>query len=1128
MKAVKFWLIIITSMFINTYSVQAAKTINDGTYTIHSVLDQNKLIDVSGAKTDNGTNIQIWENNGHNAQKWIVKYTSGYYQIKSKLDENKCLEVKEETITNGTNIELNDCNNSNNQQFIIKLNNGYFNIASKIKTNMFIDVSQAKTTNGTNIQLWEDNGHNAQKWNFIEDLNTEEIIESGNYILSTTLDDSKNLDVSEAKTTNGTNIQIWENNGHNAQKWTVKYLNNGYYNIISKLKYNKCLTVKNSNYSIYSNIELSDCNNKDNQQFIIKKIDNNYSIITKINHLYLTVKNSKTTNGTNVELYYNTGNNNQKWILKETITTKKTINDGTYTIHSVLDQNKSINITDTNINLWDSNNENNQKWIIKYLNNGYYQIKSKLDENKCLSIKDNEYINNTNIELNECNDKDNQQFSIKDLNNGYFTITAKYNNVNIDVSQAKTTNGTNIQLWEDNGHNAQKWNFIEDLNTEEIIESGNYILSTTLDDSKNLDVSGAKTTNGTNIQIWENNGNKAQMWKLEYKNGYYQLKSKLNTKKCLIVKNSNYSIYSNIELSDCNNKDNQQFIIKKIDNDHYSIITKINHLYLTVKNSKTTNGTNVELYYNTGNDNQKWILNNLDKNDIETGTYIINTSLNKNQNIDVDGAKSFINTNIQLWENNDNNAQKWYVQKQKDKSYLIRSALNSSLFLSYKNNNVILDEKETYWEIEYIEKNKYSIKLKDENLYINVDNVDATNSTNINLVNNNKNNSQLFEFNETEYNETSNSISTSYYIIETKLKNSQNIDVDGAKRINGTNIQLWENNGNKAQIWKINYINNGTFQILSSMNTNLSINIEDNRTVPKTNINLWKKNNINTQKWKFIDDKNGYVSIKSIANNICITVSDNNANNSTNIYVDTCNNGDNQKFKLKRYTDKKIYKGIDVSQYQGNIDWETTSKKIDFVIIRAGYGDNWTSQDDKKFIRNVEECEKYNIPYGVYIYSYAKRVQKDNNDANLNYDAESAVSEAAHIIRLLNSVNYKPNLKTSVYLDMEEDSLGISLGKETLTNITNKFCSIIKSNGYGCGVYANRNWLKNYLDINNIIKNYNLWLAEWISSNSYSTAQNTETNYQTTNYTLWQFSESGTINGITGDVDLDLGFNIFD
>lgn len=1131
MKKTTIIITILISLFINTYNVKAEKTINEGTYTIKSALDQNKTIDVYGAKTANETNIQIWESNNTNAQKWILRYLdNGYYMFKSKLDENKCLEVKDGNITNNANIQLNDCNNSDRQQFTIKdLNNGYFSIITKNNNNMYLDVDGAKATNGTNIKLWTNNGDNAQKWKFTEALEPKQTLYNGLYTIKTVLDNNQTIDVNGANTANGTNIQIWESNNTNAQKWIVKYLNNGYYNIISKLNTSKCLEVKNSNFTPLSNIQLSSCTGKDNQQFILKELDNNqYSIVTKINYLYLDVNGAKNTNGTNIQLYTNNGTNAQKWTFSLITEASKSIESGTYTIHSLLNQSKAIDVDGAqavngrNIQLWESNNTNAQKWIVNYLNNGYYQLKSKIDDTKCLSIKNNKYYNGTNIELNECNNEDNQQFAIKTYKN-YFTISAKYNDEAIDVYGANATNGTNIQIYTSNGSNAQMWNFIEDIENIDTIEIGDYGISTGLDDNKNIDVAGANDANGTNIQIWESNDTKAQMWKLEYKNGYYQFKSKVNKKKCLEVKNSNYSIYANIELSDCNNKDNQQFILKKYDNDYYSIITKINHLYLDVATGSNANGTNIQLYFNNGTNAQKWKLNK-SNNEIDTGTYIINTAINKNQTLDVSEAKSFINTNIQLWESNNTNAQKWYVQKQSDKSYLIRTALNSSLFLSEKNGNAIIDEKETYWEIEYVEKNKYSIKLKNQSLYLNVDNIEATNSTNISLSNNHNNDIQLFEFNDTDTNEDLNTISNSYYQIETKLKTKQNIDASEARKNNGTNIQIWENNNTNAQTWYIKHLNSGIYQILSSMNPNIVIN----RDSTTSNINIWKNTNQNTQKWKLIDDQNGYISIKNIDTNQCITVTNNNAANGTNINVSTCNNSDNQKFKVKQYTNKKIYKGIDVSQYQGNINWEETSKYVDFVIIRAGYGDNWTSQDDKKFTRNVEECEKYNIPYGIYLYSYAKRVQKDNNDANLNYDAESAVSEAAHVMRLLNSVSYKPNLKTSVYLDMEEDSLGESLGKETLTNITNKFCSIIKSNNYGCGVYANRNWLKNYLDINNIIKNYDLWLAEWIGTTNYTTAQNTTTSYQTTNYTLWQFSESGTTNGITGNVDLDLGFNIFD
>ena len=85
--------------------------------------------------------------------------------------------------------------------------------------------------------------------------------------------------------------------------------------------------------------------------------------------------------------------------------------------------------------------------------------------------------------------------------------------------------------------------------------------------------------------------------------------------------------------------------------------------------------------------------------------------------------------------------------------------------------------------------------------------------------------------------------------------------------------------------------------------------------------------------------------------------------------------------KLKQITGA-VAKGLDVSHHQGKIDWEKVSKSdVDFVIIRCGYGNNIASQDDKYFAQNVAGCEKYNIPYGIYIYSYALNVSDAKSEA---------------------------------------------------------------------------------------------------------------------------------------------------
>ena len=98
-------------------------------------------------------------------------------------------------------------------------------------------------------------------------------------------------------------------------------------------------------------------------------------------------------------------------------------------------------------------------------------------------------------------------------------------------------------------------------------------------------------------------------------------------------------------------------------------------------------------------------------------------------------------------------------------------------------------------------------------------------------------------------------------------------------------------------------------------------------------------------------------------------------------------------------------KVIDVSAYQGKIDWAVTAQHVDGVIIRCGYGQDMANQDDIRFKENVEACIKYGIPFGVYIYSYAKSV-------------EMAKGEANHVLRCL--APYKDKISFPVYYDLEE------------------------------------------------------------------------------------------------------------
>ena len=194
-----------------------------------------------------------------------------------------------------------------------------------------------------------------------------------------------------------------------------------------------------------------------------------------------------------------------------------------------------------------------------------------------------------------------------------------------------------------------------------------------------------------------------------------------------------------------------------------------------------------------------------------------------------------------------------------------------------------------------------------------------------------------------------------------------------------------------------------------------------------------------------------------------------------------------------------MLKGIDVSSYQGNIDWGKVKSQIDFAIIRLGYGDNIERQDDSCFIKNVNGCINNNIPFAVYIYSYAK---------NLG-GSESIQSEIDHAKRMLSKISKKP---FCVYIDMEDDSTK-HLGKLMLTNFALEFCKQILQAGYKAGVYANQNWFQNYLNPSTIASyGYSIWCAKY-SQNKPNISSN---------YDIWQYSDDGRIIGINGKVDMDL------
>ena len=191
--------------------------------------------------------------------------------------------------------------------------------------------------------------------------------------------------------------------------------------------------------------------------------------------------------------------------------------------------------------------------------------------------------------------------------------------------------------------------------------------------------------------------------------------------------------------------------------------------------------------------------------------------------------------------------------------------------------------------------------------------------------------------------------------------------------------------------------------------------------------------------------------------------------------------------------------GIDVSEHQGRIDWNAVKASgIDFAILRVGFGaPSWGGRVDYQFNRNISECERLGIPYGVYIYSYA-------------FDNQQAADEASMVINCLSGHN--PRLP--VYYDLEDNSI-IANGRQTgIASRAQVFCNRISAAGYEPGIYANLNWFNNILT-DSVFKSssWDHWIAQYNSQCDY-----------TGNYSFWQYKSNGKVPGINGNVDMNYAY----
>ncbi|MDE5569625.1 MAG: RICIN domain-containing protein [Ruminococcus sp.] len=321
--------------------------LDDGAFYMIKNVNSGLYMEVADASAKNGANVQQWGADGaaaHNVWRVMKSPADGYYYLYSALADGAsyCLDLTANKKDNGTNIELYQKNYKDAQQFMfVENNDGSFTIRPRLNPDSCVEVINASTESGANIQEWELNGASCQNW-ILEKVDA----------YGTTMDTSveymfKNvnsglyMEVANGSAEDNANVQQWgADSSANHNTWTLKEFGGGYYYIISKLADGRTyyLNVADNSSGNGANAEILTNNKTSSHLFkFIKNPDGTYNILTRASRdkSGLEVANAETASGSNIQQWVLNGNDCQKWSV-ETIVPVVTTTTTTTTVKTTV------------------------------------------------------------------------------------------------------------------------------------------------------------------------------------------------------------------------------------------------------------------------------------------------------------------------------------------------------------------------------------------------------------------------------------------------------------------------------------------------------------------------------------------------------------------------------------------------------------------------------------------------------------------------------------------------------------------------------------------------------------------------------------------------------------------------
>ena len=895
----------------------------DGLYTFGSSVNSNYVLDIPGGAASAGKKLQLYSGNKTNAQVWRVSHDQNGFVVIASV-KGCTLDVSGGNASNRNPVQLWSDNGTLAQRWIaIKETDGSYTLISALNQSFAIDVSGGVAANGSAVQLYETNGTAAQRW-VLTPAKTEQQqlddraaahladLPDGTYAMLASSD-------SFALIAGGGSLSFDRFGYSGVQTFDVSTTENGY-RTIAIHGAGAVLDAAGGNDANGTKLQTYAANGTKAQKWIIEKDGERFRIVSALNGQKVAdVPGGSIASGAGLQLYSANGTAAQSFYFvdptavrseldKLASDNREVVKDGDYAIAAgpdlsrmVLDVTGGSASNGANVQIYQSNTTAAQRWRVSHDDDGYLTI-TNVKSGKVLDVSAGSTCLGTNVQqYTACGDANYAQkwIAVPNGDGSVRLLSAVWQQRTLDVAGGSLNSQTNVQLYTSNGTAAQRFSFIAtnpasvDPCDDILKDKGWCVISPSANGAVALDVAGGSLKNGGNVQTYSCNGTLSQLFKAEYRDGYYVLRN-AGSGKVLDVAAGDVVPGTNVQQWDESPNDNQLFSVVVNEDGSYSFINKATGLMLAVSGSNLVAAI-------VGDSVQTSFVFAEQEDLLSEGLYEIYPSANSSYVLDVASASADSGANVQLYSNNGSFAQKWLLKKVDGakNTYTFESVCSTNR-LAVSGTNVCTmapaDVKAQQWVARIDSNGIEFVSADDQDLSLDVKGGNFASSSNVQVYTSNDSAAQRFRLRST----SADVVNGTYFIRMASRANSV-LDVSGGSSADGANVQIWQNNDTGAQKWNFSRNVDGSYTIVNAA-SGKALDVKDAAASSGTNIQQWSRNGSAAQRW-YIEYVSGGFRLSSALNTaFVIDVSGGNAANGTNVALYASNDSKAQRFTFKATT----------------------------------------------------------------------------------------------------------------------------------------------------------------------------------------------------------------------------------